>query len=67
MTPTQKTVETIWRQSARAIVIFLAVSLRIDQKTLTASAAFPPIFNMSIPTELQIELSLATAPSLPSP
>jgi hypothetical protein len=32
---------------------------------LTASAAFPPIFNMSVPCFEHIELSLATAPSFP--
>lgn len=33
---------------------------------LTASAAFPPFFNISIPAVLHIELSLATAPKLSS-
>jgi hypothetical protein len=33
---------------------------------LTASAAFPPFFNISIPAVLHIELSLATAPKLAS-
>lgn len=33
---------------------------------LTASAAFPPTFKISIPMSVQIELSLATAPFFPS-
>jgi len=34
---------------------------------LTASAAFPPSFSMSVPAALHIELSLETAPRVASP